>query len=169
MGPLYKPLSNFKPQIPEAIKRQFFGYVGCVANDAAFSVHEDWHVNDELARFKKIPAQSLGAALRLSQLKNIGISVILYLHVDLFSCDENQRAILNTKVFRDKVVWQIRKNLFKNIPYFSAFAPSKRAENPVHQVDCFRVSLWLEPDFSRLKKIGFIYPQEEKVIHLEIF
>ena len=164
-----KPLPLFKPQILEEVKRQFFGYVGRVVNDAVFSIHEDWHINDELARFKKIPAQSLGAALRLSQL-NIGrISVILFLHVDLSLCDGEQRAIFKTKIFRNKVVYRIQGNLFKNIPYFSEFDPTQKAGNPNLQIDSFRVSLWHEPDFSLLKKIGFTYPQEEKVIHLEIF
>ena len=168
-----RPLPEFTPCVPPLVRGQFFQYLGRVVNDALRATLAE--VNSSAIRHgyspkavefeaKLIVPQQLSAALRLSQTLRDGIVVRLYIKID----DQQYKG--NERVFQRRITYRLENNVSKNVPFFRAFDP--KADTDKKNGACKLVDelvFFVVDDFVDLKKSGFLYPQEEKVIHLEFF
>lgn len=189
-----KPLPEFAPRIPQEVRGKFFQYVARVVSDALWNLENraDDPFGDERENAailgekipppkpprKKVPAECLKAALRVSTLKMGGLTVRIYIFIDVsHSCfNEIDRVWLGVYSYSDgshfdsRIEYRIKRNLWRNVPYFVSFDPGRQeGVDPYVRVIEWDVHREQEGDFAFLKKSGFCYPGEDRVVHLEIF
>lgn len=173
-----KPLPDFPPRIPQEVRAKFFQYVAHVVSDTLWNLEnpegDEQDAHEKLPR-KKVPAECLKAALRISTLGIGGLATRLYIFVDISrSCfNESDKIWLGAYSysagfpFDNRIEYRIKCNLWKNVPYFVSFDPERQNVDRATQV--IEWDVHRERDFEILKKSGFLYPDEKRVIHLEIF
>lgn len=175
-----KPLPEFEPRIPQEVRGKFFQYVARVVSDALWNLEHQFgeEIPPPKPPRKKMFAESLKAALRISTLKMDGLAARVYIFVDMsHSCfNETDRVLLGAYSYLEgdhfdrRVEYRIKCNLFKNIPYFASFDPERQKNaNPRVRIIEWDVHRERDGDFAILKKSGFCYPGEDHVVHLEIF
>lgn len=195
-----KPLPEFAPRIPQEVRGKFFQYVARVISDALWNLEYPEYRDDpfgyeqENAAIlgeeippprvkpprKKVPAECLKAALRISKLKpfvqsetrmrlRATIYIFIYDRQPCFTTED--RTWLNSHHFDKRFSYRIQKNLGKNVPFFFSldnqyFNPQQNDRISATFLDVFRE--W-DPSFTDLKKSGYLPSGEKEVIHLEIF
>lgn len=194
-----KPLPEFAPRIPQEVRGKFFQYVARVVSDALWNLEYPEYRDDPLGYEqenaailgedpphqakpprKKVPAECLKAALRISKLApfdksetRIRLRATIYIFIDdrqlCFTTED--RTWLNSHNFDKRFSYRIQKNLGKNVPFFASFDnqyfdPLQNEHISAIFFDVFRE--W-DSAFTDLKKSGYLPSGEKEVIHLEIF
>lgn len=195
-----KPLPEFAPRIPQEVRGKFFEYVARVVSDALWNLEYPEYRDDpfgyeqENAAIlgeeippprvkpprKKVPAECLQAALRISKLAPFDKSetrIRLRATISIFIDDRQpcftteDRTRLGSHHFDKRFSYRIQKNLGKNVPFFLSldnqyFNPQQNDRISATFLDVFRE--W-DPAFTDLKKSGYLPSGEKEVVHLEIF